>query len=57
MFFRIVEKLHLEKFILNNDINYCATCLLVFICTISFAWCWKKWGEPNVLKVIETDQK
>lgn len=53
MFFRIVEKLHLEKFILNNDINYCATCLLVFICTISFAWCWKKWGEPNVLKVIE----
>lgn len=53
MFFRVVDKFHLEKIISNNDMNYWTTCLLVLIGATSFAWCWKKWGEPNVLKVIE----
>jgi peptidoglycan/LPS O-acetylase OafA/YrhL len=53
MFFRVVEKFHFEKIILDNDMNYWTTSVLVLIGATTFAWSWKKWGEPNVLKLIE----
>jgi len=45
MFFRIVEKLHLEKIIHNNDILYLITLALVLAGAIVFASCWKKFEK------------
>lgn len=42
MFFRVVEKLHLEKHISNPDFVYWLTCALVLCGAIFFAIVWKK---------------
>ena len=42
MFFRIVEKLHLEHSMNNDDWNYWATCLLVLVGAVAFSLLWKR---------------
>lgn len=37
MFFRIIEKIHMERFVNQPDILYIITCLLTIVCVISFA--------------------
>lgn len=41
MFFRAVEKVHLENKIGDNDIQYWLTCVLVLIGAGCFGYCWK----------------
>ena len=42
MIFRVVEKIHLERFIHNNDALYWSTLALVLLGAIILASCWKK---------------
>lgn len=42
MFFRVVEKLHLENMIGDNDVLYWVTCALVLVSAGCFAMVWKK---------------
>ena len=39
--FRVVEKLHLEQWVTDPDLNYWLTCLLVLCGATCFAWGWK----------------
>lgn len=41
MFFRVVEKLHLENWFGDNDVQYWLTCILVLFGAGCFGWCWK----------------
>lgn len=52
MFFRVVEKVHLENKIGDNDVLYCLTCALVLLGAGCFGWCWKKF-EKNLNSVIK----
>lgn len=49
MIFRVVEKIHLERFIHNNDALYWSTLALVLLGTIILASCWKKF-EKRLIK-------
>ena len=40
--FRVVEKVHLERFIADGDILYALTCILVIAGALSFSWGFKK---------------
>lgn len=51
MFFRIIEKLHLETKIADCDLNYWITCILVLSCAMCFAMIWKK-HEKNITTVV-----
>lgn len=42
MFFRIIEKIHLEKFVSNHDILYCLSLFLTIIASILFSLVYKK---------------
>ena len=53
MMFRIVEKLHLEKNIGDNDINYYVTFGLVLSLAVIFAWMWKRWCEPRIIRLFD----
>lgn len=53
MFFRVIEAIHIEKYVDDNDFCYLLTFVLVLSFAVSFSWLWKKWCEPRVLKVIE----
>ena len=40
--FRVVEKVHLERFIADGDILYALTCILVIAGAVAFSWGFKK---------------
>ena len=40
--FRVVEKVHLERFIADGDILYALTCILVIVGAVAFSWGFKK---------------
>lgn len=42
MIYRAVEHLHLERFVDNADFHYMATCLIVIVGAVLFAWGMKK---------------
>ena len=42
MFFRIVEKLHLERYMNNDDWNYWVTWLLILAGAVAFSLLWKR---------------
>lgn len=52
MFFRIVEKLHSEKYIENNNLNYVVNCILVLLMAGMFSYAWKKYVEPKVVSYL-----
>lgn len=52
MIFRAIEKIHLERYITNNDINYWITCILTILGAVSLAWFWKKWCESRVSNIF-----
>ncbi len=49
MFFRIVEKIHIEKYIGNANVNYVVTCLMVLLFASLFSFIWKKCIEPRII--------
>lgn len=49
MFFRVVEKLHLERYIGNTDFNYWLTCILVLCGSVCFAVIWKRVEKKYIL--------
>lgn len=56
MFFRIVEKLHLENRITNCDLNYWITCCLVLAGTMCFAVVWKRYERQITTAVFSRKQ-
>lgn len=50
MFFRVVEKAHLERHINNDDWNYWLTCLLALIGAVAFSLAWK-WAEKKFCNI------
>lgn len=49
MFFRMVEKLHLENKISDNDVQYWLTCVLALLGAGCFGWCWKKFEKRYLM--------
>lgn len=50
VFFRVVDKVHLERFIADNNLNYIATLLLTLIGAIVFSHITKYYVLPRVIK-------
>lgn len=53
MFFRVVEKIHLEKHVSNNNFNYIFTAVLVLLLAVTFSYGWKKYVEPKVINKLQ----
>lgn len=51
--FRVVEKAHLERFIIDGDTLYVVTCILVIAGAIAFSWGFKKVERIPSLKFIK----
>ena len=50
--FRVVERIHLERFIADSDVLYILTCCLVIMGAIVFSWFMKKYTIPRLIKAI-----
>ena len=50
--FRVVERIHIERFITDGDILYILTCCLVIMGTIVFSWFMKKYTIPRLLEAL-----
>lgn len=50
--FRVVERIHIERFITDGDILYILTCCLVIMGTIVFSWFMKKYAIPRLLEAL-----
>ena len=53
LFFRVVEKLHFENYISNDDLLFVVSFLLTFSGALVFALIWKRVVEPRILKILE----
>lgn len=53
LFFRVVEKLHFENYISNDDLLFVVSFVLTFSGALVFALIWKRVVEPRVLKILE----
>lgn len=51
--FRVVERIHLERFIADGDVLYILTCGLVIMGAIVFSWFMNKYAIPRVIKIID----
>ena len=47
MFYRVVEKVHIERIFSDNDVVYIINCVLVLLSAGMFSYVWKKWGEAH----------
>jgi peptidoglycan/LPS O-acetylase OafA/YrhL len=50
--FRIIEKIHLEKYIQNNSVLYWVTCVLGILLAISFSYAITKIVFPKCKKIV-----
>ena len=50
--FRVVERIHLERFIADGDVLYILTCGLVISGALAFSWFMKKYTIPRLIKAI-----
>ena len=50
--FRVVERIHLERFIADGDVLYILTCGLVICGALVFSWFMKKYTIPRLIKAI-----
>lgn len=53
LFFRVVEKLHVDHFISNGNILFIVTFLLTFAGALAFSLLWKRIVEPRVLHLFK----
>lgn len=51
--FRVVERVHLERFITDADLLYVLTCIVVIAGAVAFSWGFKKVERTLSLKIIK----
>ena len=51
--FRVVERVHLERFITDGDMLYVLTCVMVVAGAVAFSWFMKKYTIPRLVGIID----